>query len=584
MNLGIKKNKSVISKIALFIKIRNYKLITLDFTMAVISFMLALALRSDSIFPRVITPSLLIGVFSSVLITISSGVTLGIYSNKYVLGSFEETLALNTQVFIGTIVTLGIRFLQSNQGNYPRSIPIMAGIIFVFLALAIRVLFRLKISNLPLNNKNARHILIYGAGKLGSHIGNLVLMDPNLNLVGYIDDDPDKTRTIIKGKKVICNLLNLENLIENLKIDQIVIAISNLDNKKFELVQNLANENKISIKVFSSASQLVVGVENLQELITINEQNLLGRNSFKVDQSEVKRLMRNKRILITGAGGSIGSEIARQVVNFSPGEVFILDRDETALHSLELELFGSGSMNSEFLILSDIRDRNAIFELFKQIKPNIVFHAAALKHLSILERFPEEAFKTNVEGTKNILEACIENEVSIFVNISTDKAADPNSQLGITKLEGELMTAKASQLLANKESNYKYISVRFGNVIGSRGSVLHTFKHQIDANLPLTVTDSNVTRYFMTVKEAVELVLQSAVYGDNGETLILDMGKPVRIEDIARFMIAQSGKNLPIKYVGLRKGEKLHEILSSKTERLENRHHPKIFHTRVSDE
>ena len=264
-------------------------------------------------------------------------------------------------------------------------------------------------------------------------------------------------------------------------------------------------------------------------------------------------------------------------MRYSPAQLFLLDRDESALHAVQLTLDGSGTLMSENLVLADIRDAARVVEVFEEIQPQVVFHAAALKHLPLLERFPGEALKTNVLGTRNVLAAARQTSVDVFVNISTDKAADPSSVLGYSKLLTERMTAGMPA-----GAGAKYVSVRFGNVLGSRGSVVETFRYQIAHGGPVTVTDERVTRFFMTVREAVHLVLQASVLGSHGETLILDMGNPVRIVDVARQMIRRSGRDIEIRFTGLRQGEKLNEVLVAAGETDDRRLHPLVSHTRVS--
>jgi FlaA1/EpsC-like NDP-sugar epimerase len=302
----------------------------------------------------------------------------------------------------------------------------------------------------------------------------------------------------------------------------------------------------------------------------------LGRRQIQTDEAGISELLKGKRILITGAGGSIGSEIARQVHRYQPAFVGILDRDESAIHAVQLSIDGRGLLDSENLILADIRDESWIREVFERTKPEIVFHAAALKHLSLLERYPDEGYKTNVVGTQNVINACQAAGASVFINISTDKAADPTSVLGKTKLLTEQMTASIEP-----NNGERFISVRFGNVLGSRGSVLTAFRHQIANGGPVIVTDVNATRYFMTIPEAVHLVLQAAVIGDHAETLILDMGEPVKIDDVAKQMIEKSGREIKIEYTGLRPGEKPDEVLFAREEVAATKSHPLIFHTQV---
>ena len=312
------------------------------------------------------------------------------------------------------------------------------------------------------------------------------------------------------------------------------------------------------------------------DISEVSDVDLLGRRPVAVDEPAIWTLLKGKRLLITGAGGSIGSELARQVHRYQPSFVGLLDRDESALHSVQLSIDGQGLLQTDNLVLGDIRDAEWMLRTMMDIRPEIVFHAAALKHLPLLERFPDEAYKTNVLGTRNVLLAAKSSGVSTFVNISTDKAADPSSVLGKSKLLTEQLTAGMSV-----SGERKFLSVRFGNVLGSRGSVLETFRFQIAKGGPVTVTDPYATRYFMTIPEAVHLVLQSTVIGQHGETLILDMGEPVNIASVAQFLIEKSGRKIDIVFTGLRPGEKLTEVLTSHQEEAERRSHPLVLHTRV---
>ena len=261
---------------------------------------------------------------------------------------------------------------------------------------------------------------------------------------------------------------------------------------------------------------------------------------------------------VTGAGGSIGSELARQVHGFGPSELILLDRDESGLHGVQLSIYGQGMLDTPDMVLADIRDEETVADVFARHRPEVVFHAAALKHLPMLEQYPDEGWKTNVLGTRNVLRAARANGCERFVNVSTDKAADPSSVLGRTKRAAEQLTAWYA-----RGTQGTYLSVRFGNVLGSRGSMLHTFTSQIRSGGPVTVTHPEVTRYFMTIPEACELVIQGGAVGLRGEVLVLDMGEPVSILGVAQRLIAQSGKRIEIVFTGLRPGEKMHEVLLS---------------------
>jgi FlaA1/EpsC-like NDP-sugar epimerase len=297
----------------------------------------------------------------------------------------------------------------------------------------------------------------------------------------------------------------------------------------------------------------------------------------RTDVAAVAGHFAGRRILVTGAGGSIGSELCRQLHRFHPAELIMLDRDESALHAIQLAIHGRALLDSDETVLADIRDPHRVREVFEQFRPQIVFHAAALKHLPLLERYPAEAVKSNIVGTRTVLEAAAACGVESFVNISTDKAADPVSVLGYSKRVAERLTAHMAAL-----ADGSYLSVRFGNVLGSRGSVLTALSAQVDAGGPVTVTHPDVTRYFMTADEAVQLVLQAAVIGGDGEVLVLDMGEPVRIADIARRLAAGSAHEVDIVFTGLRPGEKLVEDLLGQGEVDDRPHHPLIRHALVT--
>jgi len=300
----------------------------------------------------------------------------------------------------------------------------------------------------------------------------------------------------------------------------------------------------------------------INELREINVNDLLGRKPARLNQTQIADYIRGKRVMVTGAGGSIGSELCRQLTRFRPAELMMLDRDESGLHSVQLSIHDQAMLDGDDTILASIRDLASISQIFEQRQPEIVFHAAALKHMPLLEQYPLEALKTNVLGTMNLLQAAAATGVETFVNISTDKAANPSSALGTSKRIAERLTAT----VAGRASGAKFVSVRFGNVLGSRGSVLTVFEKQIRDGGPVTVTDPGVSRYFMTIPEACQLVLQAAAIGESGETLVLDMGDPVRIAEMARALIEQSGKEIEIVYTGLRNNEKLAEDLFDNTE------------------
>jgi dTDP-glucose 4,6-dehydratase len=418
--------------------------------------------------------------------------------------------------------------------------------------------------------------LIYGAGIAGRQLAEqMLLQSDEYNPIGFIDNDKSIANLRIFGRPVFGGIDQLEKIVKTESPTILIVAISGIESGALLDLERRCRALGIAVRIIPTAHEIISGAVRLTDVEDISEEDLLGRRPVRSDDLKIAQFIRGKRVLITGAGGSIGSEIARQVHRFAPSSLAMVDRDETSLLNLQLSLDGTGLLTGDGLILGDVRDQERLEEIFALTKPEIVFHAAALKHLTTLERFPEEAHKTNVIGTKNVIDTAVKFNVKTFVNISTDKAADPSSALGKSKLITERLTS------AVHGDDKKYISVRFGNVIGSNGSFIHTFRHQIRHGGPVTITHPEVTRFFMTVSEAVHLVLQSAIIGESGETLILDMGQPVSIEAIAKHMIEVSGRKIEIKYTGLRDGEKLHETLVSPLEKTEIREHPFIMHTKV---
>jgi FlaA1/EpsC-like NDP-sugar epimerase len=427
-------------------------------------------------------------------------------------------------------------------------------------------------------SRDGERVLIFGAGESGDQIIRQMIATPSANLtpVAIIDDNPKMYNLRIHGIRVVGNSAELEQVVRRTSASTLVVAIAGIGSKQLLELDRRCKAINLNLRVIPTTSEIIGGALKLGDISHVTEEDLLGRRQIQTDEAGISAFLKGKRILITGAGGSIGSEIARQVHRYQPAFVGILDRDESAIHAVQLSIDGRGLLDSENLILADIRDEFWIREVFERTKPEIVFHAAALKHLSLLEHYPDEAYKTNVVGTQNVINACQTAGVSVFINISTDKAADPTSVLGQTKLLTERMIASIEP-----NNGERFISVRFGNVLGSRGSVLTAFRHQIANGGPVTVTDVNATRYFMTIPEAVHLVLQAAVIGDHAETLILDMGEAVKIDDVAKQMIEQSGREIKIEYTGLRPGEKPDEVLFAKDEVAASRAHPLIFHIQV---
>jgi FlaA1/EpsC-like NDP-sugar epimerase len=406
---------------------------------------------------------------------------------------------------------------------------------------------------------NADPSIVFGAGDGGVQLVRQLRRSENAQFrpVGILDDDPSKKRMVVDGVRVYGGRDHLESLVEKTSASTLIVAAPSLPPEELIDIRDRAEAAGLHVLVLPPLESMMSGRTASSELREINVNDLLGRKPARLNQTQIAGYLRGKRVMVTGAGGSIGSELCRQITRFRPAELMMLDRDESGLHGVQLSINDQAMLDGDDTILVSIRDRGSIKEILCQRKPQIVFHAAALKHMPLLEQYPLEAIKTNVLGTENLLEAAVECGVETFVNISTDKAANPCSALGTSKRIAERLTAAK----ATQAPGAKFVSVRFGNVLGSRGSVLTVFERQIYEGGPVTITDPDVSRFFMTIPEACQLVLQAAVVGSSGETLVLDMGEPVKIADVARTLIEQSKKDINIVYTGLRANEKMSEEL-----------------------
>ena len=537
---------------------------------------LALSFRYDFAPPSgTVTWALVAGLGAAVLQWIL-GYAFQLYRGRYVVASFDEVFGVAiTVACVGIVGTAAVWI--SPYAQFPRSTFALASVVAAVSMLGARFLYRGVRHRTALRRSGTR-TLIYGAGDAGSQIASLMLTDAKgeFQPIGFLDDDPSKNRLRRHGLRVLGTRANLEDVIDQYSVDTVLVAIAGVTAPDLLEIDQRCAALGARVQVIPTATEIVGGAVKLGDISDVTEEDLMGRRPIKTDEGQITELIRGKRVLVTGAGGSIGSELVRQLNRYAPSRLTLLDRDESALHAVQLTLDGTGTLTSDALVLADIRDAEKIRAVIQQERPHIIFHAAALKHLPLLEVFPDEALKTNVMGTANVLNAAREAGVEVFVNISTDKAADPTSVLGLSKLVTERLTAGMEAVPGSR-----YVSVRFGNVLGSRGSVIDTFRYQIAKGGPVTVTDENVTRYFMTLSEAVHLVLQATVIGQGGETLVLDMGSPVRILDIAHHMIRRSGRDVAISFTGLRPGEKTHEVLVAPHEAQYAPTHPLIWHTRA---
>lgn len=489
-------------------------------------------------------------------------------------GSFEET----AQVARGALlvgVTLVLLRVLTDWIPVPRTLPLVVPVLALLGMFTLRFTVRsYRWGRLTVGEADVP-VIVYGAGEGGRQLLRALTRDSSQDgryvPLAVIDDDTRKRRMPVEGLRVTGDASHLPRLVESTGATTLVVAMPSISADRLREIRDLARQLGLQLLVLPPVGRLL-GPASGSDLRELNLEDLLGRQQITMDAATISDSITGKRVLVTGAGGSIGSELARQIARFGPAKLVLLDRDESALHGTQMSLTGRALLDDGTLALCDIRDPEALSRIFESERPEVVFHAAALKHLTLLEQFPLEAWQTNVVGTANVLAAAEAAGVSAFVNISTDKAASPTCVLGYSKRIAERLTAEYA-----RRASGSWVSVRFGNVLGSRGSVLTAFTAQIDQGGPVTVTHPEVERFFMLIPEASQLVLQAAAIGSNGDVMVLDMGAPVKILDVARTLIDLSGRSdVDIVFTGLRSGEKMSEELFAHGEHIQSAGHPLV--------
>ena len=475
-------------------------------------------------------------------------------------------------------------FNLSLFAGFPRSILLVDLIFSFMLSSGFKISKRmyLEVMRQRIGTSDLKRTLIVGAGSSGEQI----LRDINRSdtrkfyPIGFIDDDPLKQNLYLQGIRVLGNTKELSEIIKRYKVDSILISVLTADRKFHRKILNIAREAGVKdVKVISTINDISDSVKvRMQDVRDIDVSDLIGRQAVSISAKIIGNYLNNKRVMITGAAGSIGSEISRQVIFYEPKEVAIVDINESDLADLELQLKAMFRSHEVRMYLCDISDKNKVDKMFESFKPDVVFHAAAYKHVPVMEKFPEEAVRVNIIGTHNLATAVNKFNVGNFVLISTDKAVNPTSIMGVSKRIAE-------QIVTGIVSSSNFVAVRFGNVIGSRGSALPLFLNQLKNGGPITITHPEMKRYFMTIPEAVALVLQAAATGKNGDVFILDMGEPIKIVDLVEDLITLHNlipnKDIKIEYTGIRDGEKLVEEVLTAEEGVIPTSHEKIFKARM---
>ncbi|MCQ1949586.1 MULTISPECIES: nucleoside-diphosphate sugar epimerase/dehydratase [Arthrobacter] len=553
----------------------------LDSLAWIVSIGLALVLRYELTVEQINPGGLAVFCGVAVLTQLIVGYSFALYRGRYSFGSFHEMRLLAVVTLIVSAILVLASALFGLVIDIPRSTGMIAFPFACLFMAAIRYLKRMYVESKARPGEEAQRALVYGAGFLGGSLVSRMMKDPESPYypVGLVDDDPAKKHLRLATVPVLGKLVDLPELVQRTRATVLVVAIADVEAKQVREISDLAEGLDLRVLVLPPLKDMLSKGDGagLGDFRDVAVEDLIGRRPVDIHVDEVAGYLSGKKVLVTGAGGSIGSELCRQITAFNPGELIMVDRDETGLQLTQLSITGRGLLDGPDTVLADIRDPEALDRIFRERRPDVVFHAAALKHVSLLEQYPQEAWKTNIIGTANVLAAARKANVRHFVNISTDKAANPTTVLGHSKRVAEKLTAWMA-----RATGEQYVSVRFGNVIGSRGSMLPLFSEQIRQGGPVTVTDPEVTRFFMTIPEACQLVIQAGAIGRGGEVMILDMGEPVKILDVARRMIAMSGKDIEIVFTGLRQGEKLHEILVGTGEEDSRPLHPKISHAAVA--
>ena len=552
----------------------------------VVAYLIGHNLNLDLISVSELSSNLLVLSVLNTLIFFNFKTYSGIVRYTGVQDAFRVTFSL----LVSTVVLGFLSLVSLANDKTFISLPLVTLIvyaIFSFLNLiAYRVLVKYAFNYLRNSKMTPKNVIIYGAGEAGFATKRVLDHDisSKIRVVAYIDDNPRKESKVVDGVRIYA-YEDLDQLLKMYDIDEIIISTFSVPaSRRSQLIETCLDQS-ITILTVPPLDKWINGQFSKRQLQAIRIEQLLERDPIKLNQEQLDKQITGKRVLVTGGAGSIGSEIVRQLLNFNPATIIVCDQAETPLHELELELKATNKNTKLVFFLGDVRNKARMMELFETFRPQIIYHAAAYKHVPMMELSPAEALLTNVGGTRLIADLSLQFKAQRFVMVSTDKAVNPTNVMGASKRLAEIYV----QSLSRREGiETRFITTRFGNVLGSNGSVVLRFKDQIAKGGPVTVTHPNIIRYFMTIPEASQLVLEAGAMGEGGEIFVFDMGKPVPIVDLARKMIRLSGLvpniDIEIKYTGLRPGEKLYEELLSDAENTISTHHDKILIAKIREE
>jgi len=552
--------------------------VAIDAFLVALSYLVALAIRFEFAIPETYFSNFLLALPGLVLLFLLVNYLLRIYSGRWKYASFDELVSLASACVISTAVALMVvvLFPKIRLHVVPISVVVVGGVLTLFTMAFVRLQFRLLSErSLRLHEPGHKKVLLIGAGEAGEMVARDMMRHPEYDYdpVGFVDDDPAKRKMVVQGVPVLGGREDIPKIAKEHDIDEIFITIPSVTGEKIREILPYCEETEAEIKILPGMVLAMAGEVGVGAVRELRLEDLLGREPVETDLASISAYIKGKVVLITGAGGSIGSELARQLRNVGPKQLILLDNDETSLYEMQMEMACHVETCPAEVVVADIRDNERLEVVFKRYRPQVVFHSAALKHVPMMELHPSEAVKNNVMGTRNVAQQSVAHNVERFILISTDKAVQPVSVMGATKRAAELLMKSV-----NAQNGTLFSAVRFGNVLGSRGSVVPVFQKQIEEGGPVLVTHPEIKRYFMTVKEAAQLVIQAGAFTEGGDVFILDMGEPVRIIDLANQMVhlLGNGRKIDFRITGLRPGEKMNETLIFKVEEMLPTPHPKI--------
>ena len=567
---------------------RALPLVPMDGLGVFLAFSLALLLRFEFRVPAEYLRSFFLFMPVVVLLYLMVNGLAGLYSRLWRYASAAEVVAIFASVTVSTCALIGLELISQVQPAIPRPLPLsvvfMAGVLTLGPFTAVRYRTRLLTGlvgrlETVVGSHGRRRVLIVGAGEAGQMLAHQMQtrgMRHEYELVGFVDDDRRKQGMRVHGLKVLGDREDICTLARERSVDLIIVAIHRISGENYREILSRCHETSAQVKVLPDAMESIDDNGLPTRLRSPRVEDLLGREPVEIDALSCRQLLNRKVVLVTGAGGSIGSELCRQILRFGPRWLLLLDNNETALHDLEQELAPMAGMAGVECLLADVVRREKMERIFSSYRPQVIFHSAAYKHVPKMEEHPDEAVWVNLKGTRVLCDLARERGVERFVFISTDKAVNPCNVMGYSKRLGELLVTTLPP-----HDGSLFTAVRFGNVLASRGSVVPTFRRQIDLGGPVTITHPEAQRFFMTIEEAASLVIQAAALTQGGDLFILDMGQEIRIEDLAARMIRlrglRVGTDIEVKFVGLRPGEKLREELVGPGEEEEPTAHPKIL-------